>query len=87
MSIWRYNVEAQQWQQTNTWFFLSRFDVNTSELDEDSFENSTVSDDFSYITQDYETDSLSDYEPIEETPLYLKLFNLEYSDKETAPAA
>lgn len=87
MSIWRYNVDLQQWQQTNQWTFLSRFDINLSEIDEDSFENSTFSDDFSYITQDFDTESFSDEEPTEETPLYLKLFNLEYFEKESAPAA
>lgn len=87
MSFWRYNTFTQTWQQTNTWSFVSHLDLNLSEIDENSNENLSFSDDFSYITQDFENDTFSDEEPIEEEPLYIKMLKNEYPNRESAPAA
>lgn len=87
MSIWRYNTFTQNWEQTNTWSFVSRLDLDLSEIDRNSNENLSFSDDFSYITQEFEHESFSDDEPIENEPLYLKLLKNEYDDRDSAPAA
>jgi hypothetical protein len=87
MSIWRYNTFTHNWEQTNTWSFVSRFDLNLSEIDENSVENLSFSDDFSYITQEFEHESFSDEEPIENKPLYLKMLENEYENRHSAPAA
>jgi hypothetical protein len=85
MSFWRFNVYSQTWQQTNTWSFVSQLDIDLSDIDET--DELSFSDDFSYITQDFETDSLSmtDEESIQETTL--TLFEKQYLNRDAAPAA
>ena len=74
MSTWRFNIDFQRWEQTNTWLYDYEGSENSLVFNEELSENS---DTFSYLTQ--ESDDF--HEEIDE--LTNQLFYLRIS----APAA
>jgi hypothetical protein len=86
--FWRFNVFTQQYQQTNTWFlqqhlplFYPHFESETDDLSEES-------DTFSYITQEFDTDSeISEDDPLEDIFSDMEMIQLYLDQRITAAAA
>lgn len=86
--FWRFNVVTQQYQQTNTWFLSPEFDLTTQANQHFFDDNDNNSDTFSYITQDFDTSSLtSDSEDETTVDLHSNVFNLYFLLPNTAAAA
>lgn len=79
---------TQQYQQINTWFLQPDFDENYTHFSDEIPDLNDETDNFSYITQEFETDSLtSEDDPAEPFTLDFQLLHLYFEHRLTAPAA